>query len=689
MTAHTPTAEQQAVVDTYHQDKAMVIQAGAGTGKTTTLRTVAESTSDRVQYVAFNRSIVDEASRTFPDNASVRTMHSLAYRPTVTPDFARRLRGPRMKGDHMARILGIGPLNVTYGQQKKVLQPGYLAGQVMKGIDRYCDSADERPGVQHLPYIDGIDVPDEGGKRTYENNDKVRAELAPYLDAVWADVTNTTGRLPFKHQHYLKMWERSRPRINADALVVDEAQDLNPVMLSICEQQADHLQLVAVGDSQQSIYGWRGAVDALERFDVDATLYLTQSFRFGPAIADVANAILTQLDAELRLSGLDSIPSSVERLAQPRCWLTRTNALAVSTLITEQTAGRAAFLIGGGQDVLRFVQAVVELQAKGYTSHPDLACFTSWNEVQAYVADDPSGDDLALLVRLIQDHGADEILAALQRMPADEHKAEVVISTAHKAKGREWDTVRLGADFRDPKDGGELSAEEWRLLYVASTRAQRVLDPHEAAPLARLLGIAGPADGPAAVKVATGGTASVHSSALPGGGGAAAPAVLPAAKVAAPVAPAAAPFATETAPDEPVTALPSSGTPRQAHGAASAVRQPTWAPGPADVEGKPVQWLIGRCGPGCRYGCKLQGILVIADHKFRGVYNPDGSRVNVPRCPEHGKRPWLRVLNVLPPDGSRCNSSCQHAFKDECACACQGENHGKAHLVSFTQEVTS
>lgn len=63
-------------------------------------------------------------------------------------------------------------------------------------------------------------------------------------------------------------------------------------------------------------------------------------------------------------------------------------------------------------------------------------------------------------------------------------QVDVVVTTAHKAKGLEWDNVRIGNDFwgprRDPTVPGVFvlpSPEELRLAYVAVTRAQKSLDP--------------------------------------------------------------------------------------------------------------------------------------------------------------------------------------------------------------------
>ena len=63
----------------------------------------------------------------------------------------------------------------------------------------------------------------------------------------------------------------------------------------------------------------------------------------------------------------------------------------------------------------------------------------------------------------------------------EERYAEVVISTVHKAKGREWESVRI-TDFRKPrKDPDEDEAplpprDQMMTAYVAVTRAKILLD---------------------------------------------------------------------------------------------------------------------------------------------------------------------------------------------------------------------
>ena len=70
---------------------------------------------------------------------------------------------------------------------------------------------------------------------------------------------------------------------------------------------------------------------------------------------------------------------------------------------------------------------------------------------------------------------------ALARRAAPEAVADYVISTVHRAKGLEWKRVKVVNDFRFGMIDGRLTLdhEEMRLLYVAVTRAQHVLDISE------------------------------------------------------------------------------------------------------------------------------------------------------------------------------------------------------------------
>lgn len=384
-----PTAEQTAARDAFTTGGSVVVSALAGTGKTATLALLAESTGRRGQYLAFNRALINDAAGRFPDTIAANTVHSLAFRAVGKHYKARLDNSRRMSSMDIARILRVEAIDLPtgVGHEKRRLSPGFLAGHVMRGVDRFCQSADPAPTGDHVPYVDGLDLPDGDGRKGWANNRELRRYLAPFLTRAWLDLCQKTGQLRFSHACYLKMWELSGPVVDADYLLWDEVQDSSKVMESIVLQQ-DGTQVVAVGDAQQAIYGWMGAIDALTAYEAraDATATLTQSFRSGHAVAEVANALLEQLGTDLRLRGHDGIDSEVvtERLERPAAVLCRTNAVSVRRVISHRAAGQRVALVGDGSDVLRFARAAQELQQRGSTSHPDLACFADWPSVQQY-----------------------------------------------------------------------------------------------------------------------------------------------------------------------------------------------------------------------------------------------------------------------------------------------------------------
>ncbi len=258
----------------------------------------------------------------------------------------------------------------------------------------------------------------------------------------------------------------------ADGVLAKNCQDTAPVFLDVIKQQT-HALLVLVGDSNQSIYEWRGAVNAMKSFPNAPRRLLSQSYRFGQAIADVANAVLTTLDdpTDLVMRGMPTIPSRVSTVKEPRCCLYRTNAGAVGRVMSSIAAGKRPHLIGGGADVVAWCQAAQDLQARRGTRHPELCCFDTWKEVVEYSKSDEGGD-MRLMVKLVEGFGAKKIADALRNMP-DEEDADIVVCTAHKSKGREWDTVKLGQDF---PLANKMRDEDRRLLYVAATRAKLTLD---------------------------------------------------------------------------------------------------------------------------------------------------------------------------------------------------------------------
>jgi superfamily I DNA/RNA helicase len=458
-----PTDEQTAILDAFESGQDIRVQAGAGSGKTSTLVLLArEKLDDTGTFIAYNRAIKDDAAAKLPFNTEAVTSHSLAFR-AVGVKYKHRLNGSRLTVKQTAEIMGVKPLQIG---EHPVFGNFVLTRLVSDMLRRFTYSADDDLKLDHVSEINGFSEAEQKELARY---------LLPYARKAWADITNVDGRLRFEHDHYFKMWAMSHPTISDDFLFLDEAQDANPALTGVVAEQT-HLQRVSVGDSAQSIYGWRGAKDALKVLPGDQ-LTLSQSFRFGDAIAEVANEWLDVLDADIRLTGFDQVDSRVVGwFPDAGTVLCRTNMGCMGEAMLGLERGQKVAIVGGTKQIEDLAKACLELQEKGNSIHPELVAFGSWDEVVAYSED--GGEDLKPMVKLIGRYGAKGILYACNRFD-NEERSSLIVSTAHKAKGREWDSVRIGDDFSQTPDEEtgviELPKDEAMLAYVAVTRARNVL----------------------------------------------------------------------------------------------------------------------------------------------------------------------------------------------------------------------
>lgn len=462
------TSEQLDVIEAFQGSNDIIVVARAGCGKTSTQRMCAEADPlRRGVLITFNRAIAEDAKRSFPSSCRCSTIHSMAYH-AVGWKYQERLEGPRVTSSEAADWLRVrkwarfGP--VTYS-------PAKVMRLAIETVNRYCNSDDEEIRARHMPWIDGLE----------DHRDELADIVLPIADRAWDDLQETQGRLKFTHDCYLKLYALTEPYISCDYLLFDEAQDSSPVITQIVALQ-EQAQKVVVGDPMQQIYAWRGAINAMDTFGIERKMPLAQSFRFGQPIADEANVWLEKLGADPLVRGSEWVESTVGRVEKPRAILCRTNAQAVVEVLDQQSKGIQPAIVGGTQAIVRFAEAAMELRAGKGTWHPDLQGFKNWDQVKEYVSKDRGGYDLRTWVKLIDKHRPEVVITVMQNC-LPETAAEVIISTAHKAKGREWDSVRLADDFQVQPykdEHGEMKEppdEELRLAYVACTRARFELDP--------------------------------------------------------------------------------------------------------------------------------------------------------------------------------------------------------------------
>ena len=460
------TSEQQAILER-PPEGIIKVAAGAGCGKTSTLVAYGERWRGRGLYLAFNKAIADEARRKFPKSIEPRTAHSFAFRALGVTKRGNVV--PKFRHEHLDDYRDA--LQPVHG-----MRDGQMRTAVLKTMDNFLIDAGKRLKVEHCPIEDPA------------RSNAIRAIAKPILEQLMHFQRHDR---PITHDVYLKSFELLHRIDDAfDYIMVDEAQDLNPVLISIAMKA--RRPLLVVGDSYQSIYRFRGAVDAMDQFAADP-LPLSQSWRFGESVARLANRILSShsVRPRFRLSGNPAITTQIVRyggrlsIAPGTAILARTNARLFMSLAP---LARPFHLIGGFRDLERQIASAWALRCGRVREVTDqaVARFATWAHLDAAAE---RGDAEAKRWRMIVEAYGEDLPAILSRLGAlhreKEQDAQIIVSTAHKAKGREFDAVLVLDDFPKPS---ELRAkrfqkpesrteidQEINLLYVACTRARKRL----------------------------------------------------------------------------------------------------------------------------------------------------------------------------------------------------------------------
>ncbi len=526
------TREQDAIVSTNLQaPHYMVVRAFAGSGKTTTLIEYARrNPSKKFLYLAFNKAITLEAKERFPPNTDCKTFHGLAYPLALwyQKQGKKLAFGDRLRADEVARAL-------------KMPAQSPIVGRGLVTLQNYLVSDDDDISSKHVP-------PSRASSEEILN-------VARSLWTMMKDVSS--NEVPLTHAGYMKLYSLQRPRLDLDMsksktrtgydiILLDEAQDIAPVMFDIIYRQ-DKCAKVLVGDSHQQIYNFTGATNVLDGISKRVPPQfithrrLVRSFRFGPSIANIANAALRLKEEPALLIGaraLDLETHAVytsrsnenlfqylrvgEKRREQLTILVRSNASLIAAMAKLVGISKDIKLsVVGGIEALKLEQivdfvrlmngetsAIQDKYIRRFIPHGSGGAHSdphSLNDNQgnaltriALIAENQDDFDMLTRIRIAETYGQNIFEIVAQIRAADvgaksEHMADFVLSTAHKSKGLEWDSVLIWNDFinidcavkygdnyvlREEGPYGDttvkdIDVDEINLLYVAVTRARK------------------------------------------------------------------------------------------------------------------------------------------------------------------------------------------------------------------------
>ena len=291
-------------------------------------------------------------------------------------------------------------------------------------------------------------------------------------------------------------------KIAKSVLVIDEAQDMGADDFRLVQalmRQNEEMRVIAVGDDDQNIYAFRGS-DSRNMLSLakqeGAKLYeMTDNYRSDKAIVDCANRFVQRIPGRMKRTIIKSATGKEGKV------VTLKNLLDADI----KSQGSTAILTRTNEETM---QVAYELQKRGL--HATIAQsmggfrFGNLSEVR-YFLKQIGNDDITISKekwkeakdRTLKTYASSSCLSVMQHFFADFEETHhslyrsdlreyifesniedfiaadaksIFVSTIHKAKGREFDTVYLLSPVPDSRDASEM-----RSYYVGLTRAKHNL----------------------------------------------------------------------------------------------------------------------------------------------------------------------------------------------------------------------
>ena len=486
---------------TKYDDSNLMIQACAGSGKTTVLVEIAKLCPGNVMFLAFNKSIQTELKQRLGDSADCKTFHSyglglikqeIGWYPKVDSNKvydAIKLRFPYIRGEWsprkvMNRIIkkmrGLGFMSYdgeeiteflhqnvgcfSYSAQERVREQGWAHKNIHE-IQYLLHHLDELPVKQEI--VDGRDRFPKY-RTVIDFDDMVRYPCVYNIAA--------------------------RKRVYSNTVLVDEVQDTSPYQFHLLNQlYGRDVRIIVVGDRLQAIYAFRGSyADSMDRVGdhIEAReLPLSVTYRCREGIVDFTNEQIDGSDMIPHKDGGEvtfidrtrfvdmvkehNVPMIIgaKNKSLVRAWLDLARFKIASTLkdkgITREirriledykvvpTEGNAPEM-----SIEELVVAINDAIREGYQIDED---GTSSQTLPLTTV-----DMYECIKEIIQIHHINHYAAFLNLLDEMDQDSDHELHTVHSAKGLEAKSVIVLGDWFD-------NSQLMNMKYVAYTRAEDLL----------------------------------------------------------------------------------------------------------------------------------------------------------------------------------------------------------------------
>ena len=410
----TLTPQQQTILDHILVTPGLtMIEAKAGTGKTTMLTAIAQALNPTsALYMAYNKSVATEASHKFPKAVHCCTTHSLAFKPTVT-----------------THKLKLG----TFTSKSISELPSYDHRQELVDVFReFCLSS-------YTSFSDFSDA------------NSLSPHLAPLISKYFKLME--TAQIECTHEFYLKYFHlllasNSITYPTFDLIMLDEAGDLNEVTLEIFKL-LPATRKVMVGDPYQNIYTFNHTINCFELMsDQGSTFPMSQSFRVADHLATRIESFGRKyLSPSFSFEGIPATTSVISTSA----FIARTNASLIAKMIELNSDGIPYGLTRKAKQIFELPLAFCALRYQGFIPLPeykhlqadvdhyfeDTHTRAEYGSLYNYLKTIHSDDfNLVKTINLIQRYGKASIISCYEEARKHEKSCQsLTLGTSHSMKG--------------------------------------------------------------------------------------------------------------------------------------------------------------------------------------------------------------------------------------------------------------
>lgn len=480
-----PTPEQEAIVEAVRTTSdSLLISALAGAAKTSTLVLSASALPlVPTASIAFNKKIAEEMSRRLPSHVFSKTLNSIGFQTWMkTTGKKFKVEGDKMfsllkeeadaySGDDRRSINEAFASILRAARRAKSL--GYVPDQYAKlgkplaSVEDWLDSVGDELDVELDDFLLGV-------------TDKILAKSI---------ALGYTGLIDFDDQIYMPtIFNGAFPRFSV--LMVDETQDLSPLNHEMVERMVGE-RLIAVGDPNQAIYGFRGAHHSSmslmkDRFNM-REMTLSVSFRCPKAVIRKAQSRVPHMTwPEWAEEGkVESLPEwSAADIPDGAAIICRNNAPLFSCALALIRRGRSVKLMGA--DIGPALVKLLRKMGDGNLKRQDLyLAIDKWERLELQKARETRRagiSDRADCLRVFAEYGETLAQAVAWAENLFSSNGQILLMSGHKSKGLEFDIVFHLDPWRIPSKYAKRAAEdgddsklqqELNLRYVIETRAKR------------------------------------------------------------------------------------------------------------------------------------------------------------------------------------------------------------------------